>query len=103
MLFRFWTLLTVIATIAVAKPVAFEERGNGIYPKGKHFFKSDVCKAVNVVIAIGLLKANRADAFCTSYLNIHTVSKFATVNAVHTSTHVNLVVNTATTVAYDPS
>jgi hypothetical protein len=32
------------------------------------------CEAIDVIIAIGILKANRADAFCTSFLGIQTHS-----------------------------
>ena len=59
--------LLALASLSAAKPIALEER------------TPDFCKAIDVAIAVDLLKANNADSFCTSFLNVQTFTSLTTV------------------------
>jgi hypothetical protein len=49
-----------------------------------------VCDAIDVALAIGLLRENKAQPFCTTFLNLHpqtvTVTKVSTVTSYETTT-----------------
>ena len=87
-----WTVLMLLATSTkvIARPF-LQERSLDIN-------ESRLCSAIDVLIVIGILKEERADSFCTSFLDIQTETVAISTTTTTTSTSIL----TATSVSVTP-